>query len=198
MKRLLCLIFLMPVAYAGDIVQSNDNNAQTTGDVSTALKGSDSFALASALGDVDIGDCLASKQISILIVWQQQWVVENPLCVARELDIIGAYEAAAKVRCATKTLKATYPIESECILAVTAREREVVVPEPRQVSEDEHVDLEPLEARITALEADTAQAQESAKNAVRAAQRQPQTVIRREEFIDAEKRAKLAELRGEK
>jgi hypothetical protein len=138
-KTVVCIFIVGLLAFAThanadvdrDVIQSNDMNtnnlAQTAGDLaydSTAL------GLSSSLGDVDISDCLASKQISVLIIWQNQWLVENPLCVARDLDSIGAHIAAAKVRCATKTLTAAYPIESECIEAVKARPTRIPPPPP--------------------------------------------------------------------
>lgn len=170
-------------AYGTEVIQSNDMNAQTAGDL--AISGSRSYGLSSALGDVDIGDCLASKQISILIIWQNQWVVENPLCVARELDSIGAHNAAAKVRCQTVTIKAVYPIESECLVAVMARQREVIVPMPVREDDDEDDRMEALYARIAAHEDREAKqvsaAEKAADRAIAAAQRANQAEIDRKE-----------------
>ncbi len=116
----IAVTIVFDVAYgSGDeVIQSNDMNAQTAGDL--AISGSRAYGLSQSLGDIDINDCLASTQWGI-IVFQKQGLVENPWCQSQYLDAIGAHEAAAKVRCTTDTLKTIYPIEGECIVAVTAR-----------------------------------------------------------------------------
>ena len=152
---LVVVLLVLEVAYG-----SGDDRSGTDVDVanSIAVGGSDTVALSSSLGDVDIGDCLASSQISILIVFQRQVVKENPWCQAMYLDAIGSYDAAAKVRCSTKTMQKIYPDPLACEAAVL-----IVPPAPPPVVEDEGIEeqwraeqmqmQQDYEARIVKLEA---------------------------------------------
>ena len=191
----LIVVLIMAPAWADDI-QSNDMN--TAGNVG----GIRTYGLSGSLGDVDINDCLASTQLGIAIVFQRQGLVENPWCQASYLDAIGAHEAAAKVRCTTDTLQAIYPDSKECETAAMFRVERVDKFTDDNIDkdeEDEHEEsLEPIYARLSDLET---QRQSDADNARKAARRpipQPQTIIHQQEFIDDDKRAKLAALRAEK
>jgi len=129
-----------------------------------SISGSRSYGVSQALGDVDINDCLASTQWGIPVIFAKQTVQENPWCMANSLDAMGAHEAAAKVRCTTKTIKAIYPDPVECEKAVMFH---VEPPdEPKSVDRDDE-NYKRLYARITGLEAERVQDKAKAEKAAK-------------------------------
>ena len=97
-------------ANGDDIIQSNDNNAQTTGDV--IIGDNTTRALSLGLGDVDINQCVYSKQFLIA-----QWVVLNPWCAADRYDSKGMHANAAMMRCSIKEVRKLYPSHGLCLSA---------------------------------------------------------------------------------
>ncbi len=107
-----------------DITQSNDMNNQTAGDIiggDTIVGGASHRAIAVggvSLGDVDIAQCLASTQWSLLIAAKQK-VILNMWCAAEVYDIKGMYPNAAKARCGIKDIRGWYTSDTSCIIGET-------------------------------------------------------------------------------
>lgn len=151
----------MSVAYAGgtDITQSNDNNAQTTGDVllsggentannSALVSGSRSYSLAApGLSDVDIAQCLGSESFS-LIVGAKQKLVLNHVCMAEFYMKVGKYDLAAQSLCNQPEILAEYKAkgksdnaaEADCEAAHDFEPMFHVEPQPAAVEDDDEHD----------------------------------------------------------
>jgi len=181
------------IAYgSGDDIEIE--NELISGENIATNAGSRSYGVSQALGDVDINDCLASTQWGIPVIFAKQGVEENPWCMANSLDAMGAYEAAAKVRCTTETIRAIYPDPSECEKAVKFQKKP---PEkPKKVDRDDE-DYERMYARITDLEAkrvqDKARAEKAARRANAEAVRAEQRAVSQYGITD-EQRQELAEV----
>ena len=155
---ILCLLLIIAALAPGDafasgdrITQSNDNNAQTTGDVSVS-DSSEALGFSHSLGDVDINDCLASTQWGTIIVSRQR-VVLNKWCAAEVYDYKGLHSVAARLRCDIKEVSDLFQTESECITANTVRNEEPEV--PRGTSDELNTafdSLNALESRLNELE----------------------------------------------
>ncbi len=128
----------------------NCNDAGAAGD--TIIGGDEALGIGFGMGDVDIRECLASKSTPVY-----QWLKENPWCMANGLDARGRHEAAAKVRCQTKTLRKAYPNRVECEAAVLMiAALPPVLPELSENDSDEDEDdgrIEYLQMQISELTA---------------------------------------------
>lgn len=128
-----------PVFASGDdITQSNDMNNQTAGDVSQAIGGdsSKSYGLGFALGDVDINDCLVSKQTNIVVVGWQGYDY-NVWCMADGFDQKGLFDMGAKLRCQIPPIRNLFATEQACMDA--NRLDSIPIPPPTVVARfDEH------------------------------------------------------------
>jgi len=114
-----------------DIKQKTDVStdvSQSIGDTVIGGDSSRSYGVGMGSFDVDINQCLASKSWGLL-VYQRQDIVENPWCMADSLDARGRHDAAAEIRCNTKTLQQVYPVRSDCIAAVKVNAEIVETPE---------------------------------------------------------------------
>jgi len=128
MKWLIVILLAPALAFATpDIVQSNDNNAQTTGDVVTG--DSKAFAFAHSLGDVDINQCLGSTQWGTILVSKQKLVL-NKWCAAEVYDAKGMHSMAARLRCQISEIKTLFNTHQSCILENTYEPIPVGVPTP--------------------------------------------------------------------
>lgn len=129
---LLVLWFLLnqPAWASGDDIEleAELQAKQIAGDVVTGS----TRAYSLNMGDVDINQCRYSVQFPLA-----QWTRENAWCMADGLDAIGAHEAAAKVRCSTKTLSNLYEDESACRAAVRAVAVEYEPPAADKRTDDE-------------------------------------------------------------
>jgi len=101
-----------------DVRQSNDQNLQTTGDVST---GSKNLAIGLGMGDVDIADCMYTKSTPVY-----QWGTINKWCAADAYDRKGQHDNAARMRCSIRLVKNMYKSNAHCIVMNTLE----VVPDP--------------------------------------------------------------------
>jgi len=181
-------------------------NTLTGGDVSTSsetiIDGNNSYAAAQSLGDVDINDCLASTQWGIPVLFAKQKVQENPWCQSIYLDAIGAYDAAAKVRCTTDTLKTIYADPAECEKAVMFHVKPP--PKPKTTDRDDEdykalrADLETFKTEIAQAKEDTRKARVEAKRATTVAQEAYRPQIVQTPFLTDEKRAKLQAILDER
>lgn len=185
----------LAVASGDDIVQSNDMNNQTTGDLSvegSTFNGGDAFAFAHALGDVDINDCLASTQWGTILVSKQK-VVLNQWCAAEVYDAKGMFMMAAKMRCNIPEILGEFASDIDCERANTYTPPPTVVLDDTPdihnelyMQEQMHDEqLDEVLVRLTELE-------QKPRPAPR-----PQTVYQQQEFIDADKREQLRKLRDE-
>ena len=151
-----------------DIIQSNDMNNQTAGNVDASSEaifgGNKSRAYSFGGGDVDINECLYSWSFLVQGVKLNRW------CAAEKMDAIGLHEGAAKMRCTINPVRKLYDSEALCIKGQTATKEVHVEPPPPIIDRDDedHDDAahDALEARLAAVEA---QARQDAKNAQRAA-----------------------------
>ena len=152
------------------------------------------------LGDVDIAGCLGSTQWTLLIGGKQK-LETNWWCVTKLYLEAGLYDNAAMAICNTE-VREEFATEQDCRDAHPFKAMATIVPTESEDEDEEHerfqAEIEALAARLSASEEKTAQAKAEARKARRAAQAPPQTVIQREPFIDADKRAALEALKGEK
>ncbi len=128
----------------------NDGGEIMLGDTSveTIIGGNDALGIGLSMGDVDINDCLASKSTPLY-----QWLVENKWCMADSLDARGLYEAAARVRCQTKTLKSVYPDNPSCIEAVTLKKAPENFNPVLEIKEHHEEDAERHQSEVRNLQA---------------------------------------------
>lgn len=147
-----------PQARASDrITQSNDSNAQTTGDVSYNTDGS--FGFAHALGDVDINQCLASTQWGTILVSKQK-VVLNKWCAAEVYDAKGLHRMAALVRCDIEEIAKHFTDPAVCISDNTMQRQgdelaDKIMAQDQMlasIEEDHDEELRELEQRLAAVE----------------------------------------------
>lgn len=133
MRKLLLLLFLLPVAALAspDIIQSNDNNAQTTGDVVNEIGGSTSraYGFSHALGDVDINQCLGSTQWGSILVSKQKLVL-NKWCAAEVFDAKHMHSMAARLRCQIPEISNLFDTALGCISENTYTPSATPIPTP--------------------------------------------------------------------
>ena len=198
MKRLFLLLLLSPAALAGgpDIEQNTTTDVVVgdsvlTGGDNTAnnvasIEGSKAYGFSHSLGDVDINQCLASKQWGTILISNQKLVL-NKWCVAESYDARGLYEMAARVRCDIPEIAKHFDTTKECRKANT-----VTVPEPpppppaASHDEDEEDAHDALLARLEAIESardnEAQRARSAAREAQKAAQETRQAEIDRKEY----------------
>jgi hypothetical protein len=148
----LIIVAMTRTAFADRITQSNDQNLQTTGDVSIGSGSSNAFGVAG--GDVDIAQCYRSY--NYLIVWQD--TKPNLLCQAELDDAKGLHKAAARKRCAVRAVARLYESHEECLAENTVSVAPPQSPAPAlaeiptQLAEHEEVE-EQHDNRLDAIEA---------------------------------------------
>lgn len=134
----LIVIQLVQPAFASDrITQSNDQNINTAGDVTTGT--GDALGVGFSFGDVDIGDCVVTKQTSILLVGWQRFD-ENPWCQAVVMYQMGQIDTAERILCRDTNIGTYYTDEIECRDAINLPPLGEVVSAPEVV--DEHLEDE--------------------------------------------------------
>ena len=185
---------------SGDrITQSNDNNAQTTGDVNVS-DSSDAVAFGHALGDVDINDCQGSEQWGSVIV-SRQYLKLNLWCAGLYYDSVGLHAMAARVRCEIREIGRLFDSPAECRYANTvsappdepvSRSLPIEAPDDDEEEDTHAADIEALRASVAALEAENeAREREQARAASRA--RQAAEARRAEEEAEQQANADLLE-----
>ena len=103
------------VAQDNDVTQSNDQNLQTTGDLSVG--GNRNLALGLGMGDVDIADCMYAKSTPVY-----QWGTLNKWCAADAYDRKGQHDNAARMRCSIRIVKDLYENYGHCVVMNTLPE----------------------------------------------------------------------------
>jgi hypothetical protein len=138
------LFFFVPQAFAGgDIIQSNDNNNQTSGDVS--VSGDDSMALgfSGGPGDVDLSaPCLYSVQGGGLTFFRQKVRIDH-VCRAIQFLDRGLYEIAAIHFCFDEMILSRFNGDTNACEAAydfTPQEKPVEEPVTMRGEVLEHVD----------------------------------------------------------
>ena len=187
------------VQQASDALAMNENAQNANNQNKT-----DNFSLglANGLGDVDINDCLASRQWNTPLFGRQDTEL-NYWCAALHYDAIGLNEMAARLRCQMPEIKRMFKVGKQvddlaCIVANTV---------PKETSADVVESLTPMlqeqQAIITEYEALTAALTDRVKNLEEEAEKQrkraqrpqakPQTIIKQESrYTDEEREAILA------
>ena len=165
MRGLIFLLLLCGVAHADkydDIIQSNDQNLQTTGNVSY-----DSLGLGLSGADVDINQCYRS--FSYLIIYQDTKV--NPLCLAQQLVAEGRYAAAAKLRCQPRDVRRAFGGKQECIAELSTPPNLPVIPVVMSdvIIEEDDDEYRQLNERLDQFEAERAAQLLATQRAARAA-----------------------------
>lgn len=182
-------------ARAGDkITQSNDNNAQTTGNIG----GDDSLGigLSNNLGAAAYGDCLASKQWNA-VVFSRQDSEFNPWCAGVYYDSVGLHEQAARMRCKVPQIVEDWPSFESCVAAntiVSPDERftelvNIIVRRQDTLNEETTA---PLRDEVEKLRLELA---EATKRRERPVAQPQQTIV--QPFLDETKRQALAAIRGD-
>jgi len=169
---ILMVAIVFKAADASDHYYRDDDNIEVSTDVVTGDNintGSThrSLALANALGNVDINDCVISKQISIAVLYARQSYDYNLWCMAGKLDAISKHDEAATLRCRIPDIKKAFPADCEHSMRF---EPEIVEPpdltelyaqsaqhnddeeERQQVREEQQADIDILMDKFAALE----------------------------------------------
>lgn len=198
------LAFSMPVFASGDkITQSNDNNAQTTGDVTTTVGGNDSLGIgiANQLGAAAIDDCMVTTQKNFTVFAYQDGKL-NYWCAALHYDAIGLNEMAARMRCQMPEIRKMFGKgeDEACISANTVQPVKEV---PRETP-DPVAFQNALIQREDALRSDLQDELDSLRQTIEELQKarqrpvtRPEPVIQQEPFLNDDRRAKLAAIRGD-
>lgn len=122
------IVLLVTPALAGPRAEAE----ATTGDT-TVKDSSLGLGLASSLGDVDINECIVSKQMSVLVVWSGQHYDYNLWCMARDADLVGKHTEAAAIRCSIKEIAKVFP--ADCTVRMNFG-----TPEPDKPDDDSTAD----------------------------------------------------------
>ncbi len=120
---LLVMFFLMllvvpALADDGHGHDHDDEPVNVVVDTLTTVKGSRnrSIGMANAQGDVDIGDCIVTKQWNAVIFARQSWEY-NVWCQANDIHLGGQPKRAAEARCEIPFFAKLYG--DECVDALT-------------------------------------------------------------------------------
>lgn len=191
------------VSNTSDAFAANENVQNVEGDKH------DSFALgiSNSLGDVDINDCLSSKQWNTPLFGRQTTEL-NYWCAALHYDAIGLNEMAARLRCQMPEIRKMFKdgkhyAEAACIGANTvpretsdeiASQLAPILDEQRTMISEAKAALSAANERIANLEDE---AEKARKRATRP-QAKPEPTIIQQPFLDDAKRSKLAAIRGDR
>jgi len=148
----------------------NDEDSVVFGD--TVLKSKGGVSVSG--GDMEINECVSSFSWLFGIV---QEVRTNPLCVAKQLEAEGKYEAAAELRCSVRRVRKVYGNREKCVAAVIF----IPPPEPAPVVKTDDWYAELIE-RLDKVEAER---QQASRSYARQQQVQQQQYERVQEIEDA-------------
>ena len=99
-----------------------------TGDVNIAGDSSRAIGLSNSLGDVDINDCVISKQKGN-VLWSWQNYDYNLFCLAEYMDRAGKPDEAAAIRCQIPQIKNIWSNPDACINAMYIVSESIETPE---------------------------------------------------------------------
>lgn len=117
----LAVALVWKVSEASDPDIKQEATTTVTTDVGDQIIGGQSnrsVALSSSLGDVDIADCVISKQFSFVVIVAWQNYDYNLWCMAAKLDILGKHDEAAVIRCRIPELRKAFPDDCEYSMLV--------------------------------------------------------------------------------
>jgi len=112
---IIAVLFVWKCAEAGEIVQVNKQNNFVGGDSSRVI------GLSNSLGDVDINDCVISKQKGN-VIWSWQNYDYNLFCLAEYMDRVGKHDEAAVLRCRISVVAKAFPTDCKSSMKMTAME----------------------------------------------------------------------------
>ncbi len=116
------------------------------GDTNVSTGGNRAFAVSHSLGDVDINQCIVTKQTDTFIVSWQGYDY-NLWCMGEVFDAKGLYRMGAEMRCDIKPIASKFEFREDCLAANTV---DVEVTETPELSElfnsaarfEEHEEIE--------------------------------------------------------
>ena len=193
---LIAVIIVFDVAYGDDDHKCQGGHNCDSGDIidaSSVLSNSvsdSSRAYGIGMGNVDIAQCYRSYQI---LIFQDSKI--NPICLADSLDAKGLHHIAAMVRCDIKTIRKHFDSDRSCIQSTTMQMIHPVAMAESVKEDEDRDDIDQLYALVSDLQAQRTQEGERVEKAAR---RPAQIVQQPIEFINPDKRAKLAALKAEK
>lgn len=88
------------------------------GDTSISTGGNRAFAFSHSLGDVDINECIVTKQTGTFVISWQGYDY-NVWCMGEVYDAKGLYDMAALMRCDVPLVRGHFSTDAECLVANT-------------------------------------------------------------------------------
>lgn len=180
----------------GDVIGGDVSNVLTGGDVTNTLtggalnssnsvnvQGSRSYGLSTALGDVDINQCVFSIQRSILFVgWQN--IDYNLWCMGESYDAKGLLYMGALTRCDIKPIRAHFNTDAECIQAntITLKKEPDNFNLDAKIKEDERYDA--MYADFQAFKAESDQRVAQAEKVAQRANTEVQSMVQAVQTVD--------------
>lgn len=172
----------------GDVIVDVVGGDLTGGDLiggDNSIAGSRSYILSSSMGDVDINQCVISKQKSLIVIGWQNYDY-NLWCMGESYDAKGLLYMAALMRCDIKEIRAHFTTDAACVEKNTTMVRVEPQPVMNVPDDDEEDHIEVLYALFSDLEAqrneDVAKAKKAAQRANAAAHRANQAEIDRKAY----------------
>lgn len=113
------------------------------GDTNVSTGGNRAFAFSHSLGDVDINQCIVSKQTGTFIVSWQGYDY-NLWCMGEVFDAKGLFKMGAEMRCDIEPIYSKFEFREDCLLANTVDQEMTESPA--------HMELYEQAARFEVLE----------------------------------------------
>lgn len=162
--------------------------SMTGGDVT--FSGSRAYALANSLGDVDINDCLASKQWNTPLFGRQD-TAPNLWCMGESYDARGLYKMAARMRCKIDLIRSDFATDEDCWAENTVMPQPIAEHVDTRHEEDEDRLHQEQEQRYRVLNEELEQIREMVSRP-RPVQK---TVVQEKPLLTPEQRSALLELK---
>lgn len=131
-------------------VHTDVTTNMTGGDVNTDIAGSSfssrAYGFSHSLGDVDINQCIVSKQTGTFIVSWQGYDY-NLWCMGEVFDSKGLWDMGALMRCDIPVIRAHFETDYDCLLANTVDQEVIESPQLTELYDqaarfDEHQESE--------------------------------------------------------
>ena len=160
------------------------------GDVNVTNK-SKAFAFAHGLGDVDINQCIVTKQTGTFVLSWQGYDY-NLWCMGEVFDAKGLFKMGAEMRCDIKPIASKFATRDECLLANTVSptspaEVTKALREHEEIEEEYEYRLQVQEARLNDMQALLEKTQ----------QQKPQVRVVEKPVLTEKQRKALAEVLAE-
>ena len=133
-------------AVANATVQGGDliGGDMIGGDTSISTGGNRAFAFSHGLGDVDINQCIVTKQTGTFIVSWQGYDY-NLWCMGEVFDAKGLFKMGAEMRCDIEPIASKFEFREDCLAANTVNQEIIESPQLSQLYE-QHARFEEDEA----------------------------------------------------